>query len=60
MKEGVDMDQKPCNECLYYEDCMMNMTDAIKDRQYSIRDGKDCWTSVLILLLPPPERQTLV
>ena len=36
---------KPCSECEHYDDCSWGWCDAIKDRYYNIRDGKeDCWT----------------
>lgn len=36
---------KPCSTCKYEQACSMGWCDAIKDRYYNIRDGKDCWTA---------------
>lgn len=37
--------RKPCAACKHERDCSMGWCDAIKDRHYNIRDGKDCWTA---------------
>lgn len=36
---------KPCEECRYFKDCSVHMTDSVWDRAYERRQGRDCWTS---------------
>ena len=36
--------EKNCSNCKYGETCATNYCDAVWDRAYNIRDGKDCWT----------------
>lgn len=37
--------EKDCNNCKYGETCATNYCDAVWNRAYNIRDGKDCWKS---------------
>jgi hypothetical protein len=36
--------EKSCSNCKHKETCATNYCDAVWDRAYNIRDGKDCWT----------------
>jgi hypothetical protein len=36
--------EKKCSNCKHGETCATNYCDAVWDRAYNIKDGKDCWT----------------
>jgi hypothetical protein len=36
--------EKSCSNCKHKETCATNYCDAVWDRAYNIKDGKDCWT----------------
>ncbi len=36
--------EKNCGNCKHGETCASNYCDAVWDRAYNIKDGKDCWT----------------
>lgn len=35
--------EKDCSNCKYSDTCATNYCDAVRERGYNIRDGKDCW-----------------
>lgn len=37
------MTNKNCRNCKYGDTCATNYCDAVWERAYNIRDGKDCW-----------------
>lgn len=41
-------DKKDCRNCKYGDTCATNYCDAVWERAYNIRDGKDCWEANLI------------
>ena len=44
LRGSIMNSEKSCSNCKYKETCATNYCDAVWDRAYNIRDGKDCWT----------------
>lgn len=44
LRGSIMNSEKSCSNCKHRETCATNYCDAVWDRAYNIRDGKDCWT----------------